>query len=101
MHREGVRLKPDLAKCHYNLGAALEGQGKIDEAIAEYTEALASIVTFRKPIAISVAHSADRGSSTRGSPSAAKRSGYSPTSPKLMPISVAHHRTGEARRVDR
>ena len=36
----GVRLKPDAARAHNNLGIALSDQGKLDEAIAEYREAL-------------------------------------------------------------
>ena len=38
--REAIRLKPDLASAHYNLGNALRVQGKLDEAIAAYREAI-------------------------------------------------------------
>ena len=38
--REAIRLKPDLAAAHYNLGNALAGQGKLDEAIAELRTAI-------------------------------------------------------------
>ena len=31
-YREAIRLKPDYAEAHYNLGIALRGQGKLDEA---------------------------------------------------------------------
>jgi tetratricopeptide (TPR) repeat protein len=33
-------LKPNYADAHSNLGVALASQGKLDEAIAQYTEAL-------------------------------------------------------------
>ena len=39
-YREAMRLKPDFAEAHINLGVALRDQGKLDEAIAEYREAL-------------------------------------------------------------
>ena len=38
--REAIRLKPDFAYAHANLGVALMRQGKLDEAIAEDREAL-------------------------------------------------------------
>jgi tetratricopeptide (TPR) repeat protein len=38
--REAVRLRPDLAVAHKNLGNALSDLGKHDEAIAEYREAI-------------------------------------------------------------
>jgi tetratricopeptide (TPR) repeat protein len=38
--RETIRLKPDLAVAHTNLGLALLNQGKLDEAIAESREAI-------------------------------------------------------------
>ncbi len=38
--REAIRLQPDLAYAHANLGVALMRQGKLDEAIAEYREAI-------------------------------------------------------------
>ncbi len=37
---EKSKLKPDLAKAHNNLGLALAGQGKLDQAVAHYAEAL-------------------------------------------------------------
>ena len=39
-YREAIRLKPDYAEAHFNLGIALSDQGKLDEAIAEYREAI-------------------------------------------------------------
>ncbi len=38
--REAIRLKPDDAAAHDNLGAALYLQGKLDEAVAEFREAI-------------------------------------------------------------
>ena len=38
--REAIRLQPDLASAHANLGLTLMRQGKLDEAIAEYREAI-------------------------------------------------------------
>jgi len=35
-----VRIKPDYLEAHLVLGNALAGQGRVDEAIAQYTEAL-------------------------------------------------------------
>ena len=35
-----IRLKPDDAEAHFNLGAALAGQGKVAEAVAEYRTAI-------------------------------------------------------------
>ena len=37
--RESIRLKPDDADAHYNLGTALQAQGKLKEAIAEFRKA--------------------------------------------------------------
>jgi tetratricopeptide (TPR) repeat protein len=39
-YREAIRLKPDYAVAHSNLGTALRGQGKLAEAIAVYREAI-------------------------------------------------------------
>jgi tetratricopeptide (TPR) repeat protein len=39
-YREAIRLKPDLAAAHNNLGYTLHVQGKLAEAIAEYREAI-------------------------------------------------------------
>jgi tetratricopeptide (TPR) repeat protein len=38
--RQAIRLMPDLAGAHYNLGNALNAQGKLDEAIAEFRTAI-------------------------------------------------------------
>src|SRR5262249_49163470 len=38
--REAIRLKPDLATAHFNLGYALSCKGQWAEAIREYKEAL-------------------------------------------------------------
>src|SRR5436305_6610239 len=34
-----LRLKPNSAQIHYNIGTALQGLGKLDEAIASYRRA--------------------------------------------------------------
>jgi Flp pilus assembly protein TadD len=38
--REAIRLKPDYAKAHYDLGVALGNQGQTGEAIGQYQEAI-------------------------------------------------------------
>ena len=35
-----LKIKPDFAEAHYNLGSALLGQGSVEEAIYHYREAL-------------------------------------------------------------
>ena len=39
-YREAIRLEPDYAEAHYNLGIALQDKGQLDEAIAAYREAI-------------------------------------------------------------
>jgi protein O-mannosyl-transferase len=38
--REALRLKPDLAEAHYDMGLAVQRLGRLDEAIDEYRQAL-------------------------------------------------------------
>jgi tetratricopeptide (TPR) repeat protein len=38
--QEALRLQPDPADAHYNLGVALASKGQVDEAIRQYQEAL-------------------------------------------------------------
>ena len=38
--QEAIRLKPDYAEAHYNLGNALDKKGRTDEAIRQYQEAV-------------------------------------------------------------
>jgi Flp pilus assembly protein TadD len=37
---EAIKINPDDAKAHYNLGLTYDNQGRLDEAIAEYQEAI-------------------------------------------------------------
>ncbi len=39
-YREALRIEPDYAKAHYNLGNVLQEQGRLDDAVACYREAL-------------------------------------------------------------
>src|SRR5262249_49344968 len=39
-YRTAIRLRPDRAEAHTSLGTALQGQGQVGEAIAEYRTAL-------------------------------------------------------------
>ena len=38
--RKALRLKPDYADAHNNSGIALKAQGRMEEAIASYREAI-------------------------------------------------------------
>ena len=38
--REVIRQRPDAFHTHYNLGSALRAQGKLEEAVAEFKEAI-------------------------------------------------------------
>ena len=39
-YRQAIRLKPDYAEAHSNLGNALRAMGQLDEAIAAYRQAI-------------------------------------------------------------
>ena len=39
-YRQTLKIKPDYAEAHDNLGLALAGRGQVDEAIACYQKAL-------------------------------------------------------------
>ena len=39
-YQEAIRLKPDYAEAHNNLGVALGGKGQMDEAIRQFQEAI-------------------------------------------------------------
>lgn len=46
MYRRIVRLQPDHALAHYNLGVMLDEEGKIGAAIREYRAAISSAPDF-------------------------------------------------------
>ncbi|MDJ0732909.1 MAG: tetratricopeptide repeat protein [Nostocaceae cyanobacterium] len=39
-YRQAISLQPDLAIAHYNLGGALQNQGKLEDAIASYQKVI-------------------------------------------------------------
>ena len=39
-YRQAIRIQPDLAIAHYNLGVVLDSQKKLDEAAAANREAI-------------------------------------------------------------
>ncbi len=39
-YRQALRLKPDYAEAHNNLGVVLKELGQLDEAVASYQQAL-------------------------------------------------------------
>ena len=39
-YEQALRIKPDYAEAHYNLGVALEQAGRVQEAIGHYEQAL-------------------------------------------------------------
>ena len=41
-YRQAIRIKPDYAEAHSNLGNALKERGNLDEAVAAYRQAIAS-----------------------------------------------------------
>jgi tetratricopeptide (TPR) repeat protein len=45
-YARAIRIKPDFAEAHYNLGNALLRRGEIGEAIAHYTEAVRTKPNF-------------------------------------------------------
>ena len=45
-YRTALALKPNYAEAHNSLGVALQGQGKLDEAVASYRQALALMPDF-------------------------------------------------------
>ena len=48
-YQEALRLKPDYAETHYNLGVVLGQRGQTDEAIRHYEEALTATDLRRGP----------------------------------------------------
>ena len=48
-YREAIRLQPDDADSHNNLGTVLKEQGRLDEAIACYRQALALLPDAAEP----------------------------------------------------
>ena len=82
-YREAIRLKPDYADAHYNLGIALATRGKLDEAIAEYRSGHPAQARFRRGPQQPRHRPARPGASrTRRSPSTARPSASSPITPR-------------------
>ena len=67
-YREAIRLKPDDAKAHGNLGGVLSSQGKADEAIAAAARRSGSSPTLPRPTTTSASPCTARRSWTRRSP---------------------------------
>ena len=84
-------------RCPLNLGDALQAQGKLDEAVAEYREAIRLKPDYAGPTATSASPCATRGQARRGrSPNSARRSGSSPTTPRPTTTSaLALHGQGK------
>ena len=49
---KALSLKPNYAEAHYNMGNALKGQGKLEEAIDAYKKPWQSTLIMRKRIII-------------------------------------------------
>jgi serine/threonine protein kinase/Tfp pilus assembly protein PilF len=86
--RTAIALDPNDARYHYNLGTALRDKGRLDEAIAEYREAIRLNKDLPQPTATSVLPCATRASWTRPSPSAARPSGSRRISPRRTATSA-------------
>ena len=57
-YQESLRLNPDNAEAHYNLGTALGKKGQIAKAICQYQEALRLKPDMRTTITTSASRSA-------------------------------------------
>ncbi len=89
-YREAIRLKPDLAYAHSNLGGALDAKGDHDGAIAACREAIRLKPDYAEAHVQPPGRPGRPGASaTRPSPSIARRSGSSPTMPRPTPTSAA------------
>jgi len=54
--QEAIRLKPDYAEAHNNLGYILQSAGRVDEAIHQYQEAIRLRPDYALPATISPRH---------------------------------------------
>ena len=71
--RKLIRLKPDHAQAHNDLGADLDRQGHIDEAIDEYQEAIRLKPDYAEAITTSASPLSRKATPTRPSASSRKR----------------------------
>ena len=81
-YRRGDPAPARRRRCPLNLGHTFIVQGKLDEAVAEYREAIrlkADVAEAHCNLGIALER---KGSSTRRSPTTARRSGSSPTTPR-------------------
>ena len=85
-NREAVRLRPDDAYAHFSLGFALDEQGKLDEAIAEYRTAIRIQPDYANAHDTSARPSSGRGNWMRRSSNSAPPSASIPTTPTPTPI---------------
>ena len=81
-----LTLNPKNAKANFNLGRLLDEEGKPDQAIARYTEALRSIPPTRAPMATLPSRWLARGSWTSPSTTLSWRSAATLTTSKLTTI---------------
>ena len=89
-----LKIKPDYAEVHLNLGVALAGCGRIDEAIDHYRKALEidpnnSVAHYNLGLALAGAGRIEEAMAHFGRPWKS-----SPSSPRPIPISASLWRRG-------
>ena len=89
-YREAIRLKPDHAEAHDNLGIALQRPGEAGRGGRRVPRGDPAQARRRRgPLQPRHRPAATRGSWTRRSPSTARRSGSSPTTPRPTATSAS------------